>query len=442
MYYSWLKAHVIRNKVKFILLILQTDFSMQRLFSFITSFLICIVSLYASDVNECEMPIRNWRADRCRSPLVSSEDMRAVLPDSIVAPVLKPETGNSFIAKIIKYFSESNRERHSRGFDISFIGGPYYSSDTKFGIGLVAAGLYRTSEKDSLLPPSEISLYLKATTSMFFQLGVRGNHIAPQDRTRLSYDINFASIATKFWGIGYDNNVNDDNEAKFKYLNSTALMSYVWRVAPKFYIGPMVSFDYVNGRDFHKEWLWHGENDRTFNLGIGFTVQFDSRDMLSNAFQGVYFRFDQRFHPRFMFNKYAFSLSELTFATYHPLWRDAILAGQFHTRITYGNTPWGLLSSFGGSDNMRGYFEGRYRDKSEFDVCVELRQHIWHRNGLVAWVGAGMVFPRFSAMRWRMLLPNYGIGYRWEFKKRVNVRLDFGFGRNQTGFIFSINEAF
>ncbi|MDE5632787.1 MAG: hypothetical protein K2I54_08290, partial [Muribaculaceae bacterium] len=68
--------------------------------------------------------------------------------------------------------------------------------------------------------------------------------------------------------------------------------------------------------------------------------------------------------------------------------------------------------------------------------------HIWRRNGLVAWVGAGTVFPKFSAMSMRKVLPNYGIGYRWEFKKRVNVRLDLGFGKHQTGFIFSINEAF
>lgn len=91
---------------------------------------------------------------------------------------------------------------------------------------------------------------------------------------------------------------------------------------------------------------------------------------------------------------------------------------------------------------MRGYYEGRYRDKSEIDACIELRQHIWHRNGVVVWGGAGSIFPKFSAIRSRHILPNYGIGYRWEFKKFINVRLDLGFGRKQTGFIFSINEAF
>ena len=58
------------------------------------------------------------------------------------------------------------------------------------------------------------------------------------------------------------------------------------------------------------------------------------------------------------------------------------------------------------------------------------------------WVGAGTIFPNFSELEARHILPNYGFGYRWEFKKRVNVRLDLGFGKHQTGFIFNINEAF
>ena len=76
------------------------------------------------------------------------------------------------------------------------------------------------------------------------------------------------------------------------------------------------------------------------------------------------------------------------------------------------------------------------------DAQIELRQHIWKRNGVAVWAGAGTVFPRFSDFTSKHILPNYGFGYRWEFKKRVNVRLDLGFGKHQTGFIFNINEAF
>lgn len=100
------------------------------------------------------------------------------------------------------------------------------------------------------------------------------------------------------------------------------------------------------------------------------------------------------------------------------------------------------MATLGSSYSMRGYYEGRYRDKCAMDVQLELRQHVWKRNGVAVWVGAGTIFPNFSELEARHILPNYGFGYRWEFKKRVNVRLDLGFGKHQTGFIFNINEAF
>ena len=62
---------------------------------------------------------------------------------------------------------------------------------------------------------------------------------------------------------------------------------------------------------------------------------------------------------------------------------------------------------------------------------------------MVIWGGLGTVFHKFSAIRGERLLPNWGIGYRWEFKKNGNVRLDYGFGkRGMQGFVFNINEAF
>ena len=395
---------------------------MQRITLFITSI------LAAASISLAAVPYAS--PDEIADSIQTGES-------SVIVPAKK-----NIITKIIDYFDDANKPKENKPFDFSIIGGPHYSSDTKFGIGLVAAGLYRTNMADTITPPSDVAVYADATTSMFFKLGIKGTHIWPYDRRRLHYDINFSSVKTDFWGIGYDMDVNDDNQSKYKYLNSQAEVNYMWQVVPSLFIGPMATFDYINGRDFEKPELWEGEASRTFNFGVGFTIQYDSRDFLTNASRGIYARLDQRFNPRFLLNKYAFSLTELEFDYYHHVWRDATIAFHYHSRFTYGNTPWGLLSTLGGSESMRGYFEGRYRDKSAMDACLELRQHIWRRNGIALWVGAGTVFPKFSALRWSKVLPNYGIGYRWEFKKRVNVRLDLGFGRHQTGFIFSINEAF
>ena len=76
--------------------------------------------------------------------------------DSTATTSASPKTG--FIDKIVRYFSESNK-RSDKAFDFSIIGGPHYSSDTKFGIGLVAAGLYRHNRTDTTIQPSNVSFY-------------------------------------------------------------------------------------------------------------------------------------------------------------------------------------------------------------------------------------------------------------------------------------------
>lgn len=372
-------------------------------------------------------------------PTRAGEPTDTVAADVSVATEVKKK---NIVTKIIDYFESTNKESKPGKFDFSVIGGPHYSSDTKFGIGLVASGLYRTDTLNMELPPSDVSVYFDGTTSLFFMLGVTGNHIYKNNRARIQYDVNISHVTTKFWGIGYDMDIEDANESKYKYLASEANAAFVWQIAPDLFIGPKALINYIHARDRQKPELWDGENPTTFNFGAGFTLQYDTRDAITSASQGCLLRLDQIFLPRFMMNKYAFTMTELRFDFFHHLWRDATIAYELHTRLTYGNTPWSLLGTLGGSHNMRGYFEGRYRDKCEADACIEIRQHIWHRNGMVAWIGAGTVFPEFSALRLKKILPNYGVGYRWEFKKNVNVRLDLGFGRHQTGFIFSINEAF
>ena len=235
---------------------------------------------------------------------------------------------------------------------------------------------------------------------------------------------------------------NSDNESDYKRFQAQVKVDFMFRLAKNFYIGPMAIFDYIDGRDFDKPELWEGMAARTTNTSLGLSLLYDSRDFLTNASHGYYLRIDQRFSPAFLGNKYAFSSTELTTSYYQPVWKGGVLAGQFHTLLTYGDTPWGLMATLGSSYSMRGYYEGRYRDKGAMDAQIELRQHVWKRNGVVVWAGAGTIFPRLSEFTPKHILPNYGFGYRWEFKKRVNVRLDLGFGKHQTGFIFNINEAF
>lgn len=349
----------------------------------------------------------------------------------------------SWMTRFLDYFNDANKNKKHKRFDFSIIGGPHYASDTKFGLGMVAAGLYRSDPNDTLLPPSNVSLFGDVSTVGFYMLGVRGNHIAPRGRYRIDYRLYFYSFPSDFWGIGYEMGDNDDNKSEMKRWQAQAEAAFLFRVADNFYVGPMASYDYVIGKNIERPELLNGMDHHTWNVGAGVSLVYDNRDNLTNPHRGIYLNLKQMFRPRFMGNDYAFSTTKFRFDCYQQLGEGTVLAEDFGANFNFGNPSWGMMANLGGTSSMRGYYEGRYRDKHSLEATVELRQHVWKRNGIVVWAGAGTVFPKFSELRSNRILPNVGVGYRWEFKKNVNVRLDYGFGKSgQSGFLFNINEAF
>lgn len=345
--------------------------------------------------------------------------------------------------RIINYFGDANKEKPEKKFDVNFIGGPYYSSDMKLGLGLVGAGMYRMNGCSKEMQPSNVSLFGSVSTVGFYMLGIRGNNLFPKDRYRLNYSMSFYSFPSYFWGIGFYQGNNDVNKTKIKRFQSKLKAEFLFQLGKEFYLGPVLVWDYARAQDVNKDYmyLFDGMSLVQRNYGVGASVQYDTRDFISNASRGIYAYLSQTFRPSWLGNDQAFSTTEFQLRGYKSVWKGGILAGELKGMFNFGNPSWAMMAELGGSNSMRGYYEGRYRDKHSVSVQVELRQHVWRRNGITVWAGAGNVFH--DSRTFKKILPNFGIGYRWEFKKRVNVRLDLGFGKSgQNGFIFNINEAF
>lgn len=352
---------------------------------------------------------------------------------------------NGIFKKIVNYFRDSNKQKPNKKIDFGFIPGPNYSATTGLGLGLLGTATYSADHTDPTLPRSNASVYSNMTTAGFFMVGLRGNHIFPHESFQLDYKVNLSTFSTSYWGMGYANADNDDNETDYRRNRINAMARFMVKLAPNTYIGPFVNYRVTQASDVNEDfsYLWQGQDKtiHTYTAGLSFT--YDSRDFMLNASKGVFVQIDQTFTPRCFGNgKYNFSTTEATFATYGKLWKGAILAGELHGQFNYGHIPWSQLATVGSNDRMRGYYEGRYNDKNVIEGQVELRQHIKGRNGVVAWVALANAFPDFKNIAWRYTLPNAGVGYRWEFKKRINIRVDYGFTRNGGGFIFNINEAF
>lgn len=349
------------------------------------------------------------------------------------------------VKKVLNYFRESNKPKKSKRVDFGFIPGPNYSSTTGLGLGLLGTATYSADPADSTLARSNASVYSNFTTGGFFLVGLKGNHIFPHDKFRLDYKLNLSTFTTSFWGIGYAQADIDDNKTDYRRNRINAMARFMAKLANNTYIGPLINYQVTQARgvDQTYSYLWQGQDKtiRTYTAGLSFT--YDSRDFMLNATKGVFVQIDQTFTPRFLGNKnHGYSTTDVTFSTYKKAWKGAVIAGELHGMFNYGHTPWPMLAQVGSNDRMRGYYEGRYRDNNVIEGQLELRQHIKGRNGVVAWVALANAFDDFDNMAWRRTLPNGGVGYRWEFKKRINIRIDYGFTRNGGGLIFNINEAF
>lgn len=349
----------------------------------------------------------------------------------------------NFLHRFVEYFDESTVDRTlEKKIDFTFAGGPSYSKNTNFGLGLLASGLFRIDRTDSVTQPSNISIFGGISITGFYALGVFGNTNWDRNKQRVDYTLAFSSAPTSLWGIGYDAGSHNPEST---YVEKYFLLSgrYLHRVLPHTFVGALWNLQHTQGKKFTNEAYLEGQLHQYTSAGFGAVIEYDSRDFIPNPYKGLYVSLQEIFFPKPLSNcEQSRWRTTLTVDYYKQLWKGGILATDFYAEFNSSGTPWPMLARMGGSYRMRGYYQGRYTDNDLITLQVELRQRIWRRIGCVGWVGAGNVFRQLSQYNWSQTLPNYGVGLRWELKKRVNIRIDYGFGKNTSGFLLNINEAF
>ncbi len=367
------------------------------------------------------------------TPLASSE------VEAVVAQTKSPKGWK----KWLNYFDPTHSDQiPEKRFDVTLVGGPSYSSTYGVGLSVMADGFYRTDRNDHHTPPSYLSLLASVSTTGFYTVGLRGKNSFRHDKNRLNYQLQFWSKPLNFWGVGYHSGMNNASTEYDEKLFQIEV-NYLHRLTRNLYGGLQASFQSVRGKNFENPAYWEGMADRYYYMGFGLLAEYDSRDFAPNARRGIHLFLSGLFYPQALSNCNApLWQAELTLSGYQTLWKSGVLAAELCGELNSPKTPWPFMARMGGNERMRGYYEGRYVDCNLITLQVELRQRIWSHLGGVIWGGAGTVFPSFTAFRWSEILPNYGLGLRWEFGNRVNIRIDYGFGKHTQGLVLQLNEAF
>jgi outer membrane protein assembly factor BamA len=141
-----------------------------------------------------------------------------------------------------------------------------------------------------------------------------------------------------------------------------------------------------------------------------------------------------------------FDYTRFTFdlAHYVQAGKKGIVALNAVQVFSFGDVPFHQMPVIGGTKRLRGYFEGKYRDKHLIILQGEYRRPLFWRFGLAAFGGFGLVAESFNTLKTNNIRHNIGAGLRFQIDKaqKINIRADYGLGYRSKGFYLTFGEAF
>lgn len=316
-----------------------------------------------------------------------------------------------------------------------------YTQEDGVGIFVGIAGQYRNG-LDTVAPLSQISALGYISTKGSIRVGAVGINYSLSGNSRLEYTATAFYDDRYFWGTGYENGINPDNKSFFTEGGAKADVSYRFIISPTFSIAPNVGFDYYEASNFT---LTHLAKDLPMSycgFHFGVDLSLDTRDHIVSPTKGVKINLNQKLYPRMFFSSSTFHQTTAIADLYFSLWEGGVFAIDLFSESNYGESPWFMWTPIGGDTRMRGYYQGRYRDRNTLIGQLEYRQKIYKWHGMVLWGGAGNIFPSYREINLKHTLPNYGIGYRFELGLLL-FKLDAGFGRKgEWSIMAGFNHAF
>lgn len=337
-----------------------------------------------------------------------------------------------------------NQYDPAKGVNWSVLPGPFYTPELRLGLGMAVAGIYRVDPQDDTTQNSSVSLTGYVSTSGALGMGVNNYTFFNQDRWRLFVEGTINKVPTGFWGIGYD--AAQGNEQK--YINNSLRIHPVMmrEIARQVYLGAGWDFSSlhadIDDPEKRDTFSRYDAPSSTRSSGASVSLNYDSRDVVTRPQEGHYFKAEYTWFDSSLGSDSHFTATEIQYDRYIGLNAKTVLAFDLWGRFTRGDVPWDRLSMAGDDRRLRGYYQGRYRDNDVVSGQVEYRRKLNWRHGYVLWLGAGALGKKVSDLDNHPLLPTAGIGYRFEVKPAMNVRLDLGFGKESAGFYFQVAEAF
>jgi outer membrane translocation and assembly module TamA len=264
------------------------------------------------------------------------------------------------------------------------------------------------------------------------------------DRFRVSAGASYLDLRYRFYGIGEENDLGfsvDVLQSGPAYFASGS-----WRAWKKLYLG----LGYLGGDVEARPRVEIEGPQQTFDPtlevklgGIMLPIEWDSRDHEQFPTSGWLVKGRSILYRKDTGSDFDAETFLLSANSYHSIRDRDVIALRAYARTTSGDAPFFLLSTFGGSTDLRGYPSGRYRDRMMYALQAEYRWRInekWIATGFAGFGEVAESAKDFGAN----YLPAAGVGARFVIsqKHRVSLSLDFAVGKDGSEIYVGVGEAF
>lgn len=323
------------------------------------------------------------------------------------------------------------------------------SIETDWSIGLAGSFTFRFNRHDTITRTSNTQALALYSLRKQFIAAINGTTYLPGERIILNYQLSYSYFPDKFWGLGKD--AADQNVEPYTFKQYYVYLHGQRKLKERVFVGllyeyqRLLSVNYEAGGLFDQQMV---AGRYPYHVsGAGLSLTYDSRNNAfapdRGGFLQVYFNhFAPLFGSNFRYTNYV-----IDFRRFIQVYRQQVLAIQAYAFFNSGETPLRSLASFGGSNSMRGFYDGRYRSKNQVVAQVEYRVPLFWRIGTVGFFGVGNVGNQLSQLNFQDLKYSVGGGLRVALNRqeRLNLRIDYGWGLGQSlsnGLYFQLGEAF
>ena len=355
------------------------------------------------------------------------------------------------------FFRKLNKnERFDAGAPIfSGIIIPVYTPETDFSFHAAGAVTLKTKRNNSYLCHSVIPVSALVNPQQSLMLNLHPVLYWFDDRVLIDINTDYRNMKDNYWGIGSDkiSSVEKGNFTTGYQRKSLLFQSRIlFKITSGFYAGfasDIHSFKASNLADLmmeDPEILIYGTD--IYSSGLGIVAFYDKRNPINPVVPGMYIEIKGVSFLKELNSDYNYQNIGFDYRHFIPIIRKGSVLGlQAKSSLNFGDVPWTDMPQSGGSTDLRGYYQGQYRDNHMLLFQTEYRHFFYRsetnklsRHGFVFWLSGGTVF--YGIKEIKNIILSTGAGYRYRMQPNVTLRIDVGLGTENAGIYLGLNEAF